>query len=404
MSLAHVQRGMLRHVFLVLDMSTAMEAADLKPTRAVAVLLAAKEFVREYFDQNPISALGVIVCRNAVATKVSDLSANPKRQLDALDRAARGDAPPPVARPAAAGAPAGDAVALAGSMTLQTALEVAGQALSLVPTYGSKEVIVIHGAHSFADPGNILGTLGELVKANVRVSFVSLPGEVYIAAKIARETGGTCAVPVTRDDLHAALLAHCPPPPKRAVDVAAARVHMVRMGFPTLVSDAPGPCACHAKLKPRGYICPRCASRLCELPTTCPVCSLQLVSAPALARSYHHLFPVPPYVEVPSVTAPGFLSAALASAYSGGASAAAAAASAGASATDGDDAMRGDGSGEDAAAAAGAIYDVSRLCTACIAPLAPDAPRFVCPECVCAFCADCDAVIHDTLHNCPGCV
>jgi transcription initiation factor TFIIH subunit 2 len=191
------------------------------------------------------------------------------------------------------------------------------------------------------------------------------------------------------------------------VDVAAARVHMVRMGFPTLVSDAPGPCACHAKLKPRGYICPRCASRLCELPTTCPVCSLQLVSAPALARSYHHLFPVPPYVEVPSVTAPGFLSAALASAYSGGAATAAAAAAAGASATDGDDAMRGDGgdgSGEDAAAAAGAIYDVSRLCTACIAPLAPDAPRFVCPECVCAFCADCDAVIHDTLHNCPGCV
>ena len=29
------------------------------------------------------------------------------------------------------------------------------------------------------------------------------------------------------------------------------------------------------------------------LPTTCPVCRLPLVSAPHLARSYHHLFPPP---------------------------------------------------------------------------------------------------------------
>ena len=30
--------------------------------------------------------------------------------------------------------------------------------------------------------------------------------------------------------------------------------------------------------------------------------------------------------------------------------------------------------------------------------------RFQCPECNNVFCADCDAYLHETLHNCPGCL
>ena len=26
-----------------------------------------------------------------------------------------------------------------------------------------------------------------------------------------------------------------------------------------------------------------------------------------------------------------------------------------------------------------------------------------CPRCACVFCFDCDAYIHESLHNCPGC-
>ena len=36
-----------------------------------------------------------------------------------------------------------------------------------------------------------------------------------------------------------------------------------------------------------------------ELPGGCHVCGLTLVSSPHLARSYHHLFPVRPFREVP---------------------------------------------------------------------------------------------------------
>ncbi len=52
-----------------------------------------------------------------------------------------------------------------------------------------------------------------------------------------------------------------------------------------------------ARLLPASYTCPRCRSRVAELPCECHTCGLTLISSPHLARSYHHLFPVPPFDE-----------------------------------------------------------------------------------------------------------
>ncbi len=35
-----------------------------------------------------------------------------------------------------------------------------------------------------------------------------------------------------------------------------------------------------------------------DIPSTCHICRLTLVSSPHLARSYHHLFPVKPFEEM----------------------------------------------------------------------------------------------------------
>lgn len=53
-----------------------------------------------------------------------------------------------------------------------------------------------------------------------------------------------------------------------------------------------------SKLTTGGYYCPQCYSKYCELPVECRACGLTLVSAPHLARSYHHLFPAANYKEV----------------------------------------------------------------------------------------------------------
>lgn len=53
----------------------------------------------------------------------------------------------------------------------------------------------------------------------------------------------------------------------------------------------------YSSLTRAGYNCPQCGSRYCELPVECKQCGLTLVSAPHLARSYHHLFPLKPFIE-----------------------------------------------------------------------------------------------------------
>lgn len=53
-----------------------------------------------------------------------------------------------------------------------------------------------------------------------------------------------------------------------------------------------------SKLTTGGYFCPQCQSKYCELPVECRSCGLTLVSAPHLARSYHHLFPASNYQEI----------------------------------------------------------------------------------------------------------
>lgn len=49
--------------------------------RSAHVLYAGSEqlFIKEYFDQNPISQLGIIVTRNKVAIKLTELSGTPLR-------------------------------------------------------------------------------------------------------------------------------------------------------------------------------------------------------------------------------------------------------------------------------------------------------------------------------------
>ena len=69
-----MQRGIIRHVYLGIDMSSAMVELDLKPSRLECTLTLAEQFINEYFDQNPLSQLGVILTRRGVAEKITELS------------------------------------------------------------------------------------------------------------------------------------------------------------------------------------------------------------------------------------------------------------------------------------------------------------------------------------------
>lgn len=79
-----LQRGIIRHLVLVLDMSFAMMEKDLLPNRFRLTMSYAVEFVREYFEQNPISQMGIVIMRLGVAKRVSEMTGNPAVLIDRL--------------------------------------------------------------------------------------------------------------------------------------------------------------------------------------------------------------------------------------------------------------------------------------------------------------------------------
>ncbi|CAI5965083.1 unnamed protein product [Closterium sp. NIES-65] len=150
------------------------------------------------------------------------------------------------------------------------------------------------------------------------------------------------------------------PPPAITSSTCHHFLHLPSLPPPAITSST-----CHHFLH-----LPSPTSRVCALPAECPVCALTLVSSPHLARSYHHLFPVPPFSEVPLPPAP----------------------------------KRPAGS----SAPAAPHSDLPPACFSCTAALPfleteGGGVRVECPSCARHFCFDCDVFIHESLHNCPGC-
>jgi transcription initiation factor TFIIH subunit 2 len=79
-----LQRGIIRHLMLVLDMSFAMAEKDLLPNRYLLTLNYAVDFVREYFEQNPISQMGIVGMRDGIAVGISDMGGNPAEHIEKL--------------------------------------------------------------------------------------------------------------------------------------------------------------------------------------------------------------------------------------------------------------------------------------------------------------------------------
>ncbi|KAJ1899878.1 hypothetical protein LPJ81_004056 [Coemansia sp. IMI 209127] len=347
-----IQRGIIRHLVIIVDQSDSMGIKDMMPSRIHATLSMLGMFVSEFFDQNPISQISIITTKDGLAEKLTDLSGNPMDHVNALKGTKD----------------------LAGEPSLQNALELAMHNLRRAPTHGVREIVCVFGSLTTCDPGDIEKTLEALKNAQVRVSMVHLAAEVHVFRRICRETKGEYMVPDSEHTMKDALFDYIPPPPMVS---AKATADMIQMGFPIKANNVqvPTPCVCHHELSFSGYICPRCKAKVCSLPTDCDVCGLPLVSAPHLARSYHHMFPEDNYEEAPVAEDPR------------------------------DGACFGCGAQWiDGAAAHQQTNEALPHVAAAAAAVAAGTGRFKCPRCKHEFCLDCDIFIHETLHNCPGCV
>ncbi|KAK0527279.1 hypothetical protein OC842_004921 [Tilletia horrida] len=420
---APVQRGIIRHLVLIIDLSEAMLEKDMRPNRWDLSLQYSREFVNEYFDQNPIGQLAVFATRDGIAERIIPMGGNTMDHVATLSNKRRFEP--------------------RGEPSLQNALEMARSSLSHLPASNSREVLVIFGSLTTSDPGNIHDTMTALKRDNVRVNIVSLAAEMKICKEVCTQTGGTFGVALNEGHFRDLLFQLIPPPEvegkkkrkKKKRRIATANggaengaetgvegndgenreededdhenmADLMQMGFPLrLPGSAPMTlCSCHSKLRSAGYLCPRCGAKMCEVPTDCPICGLTIVMSTHLARSYHHLFPVANFVAqdwksvdkesetacfacaIPFPVKPRNLPRPQSTTIGG-------------SSTTGTS-RNGDGRSEPSAAAGAAGKDKEK--DASQAVLA-ESGRYACHRCGNEFCLDCDAFIHEHLHLCPGC-
>ena len=80
----HFRLGMMRHLYLIIDCSEAMGIQDLKPTRLLCTLKLLELFIDEFFDQNPISQIGIIALKSKRAEKISELTGSISKHTSAV--------------------------------------------------------------------------------------------------------------------------------------------------------------------------------------------------------------------------------------------------------------------------------------------------------------------------------
>lgn len=68
----------------MVDLSQAANAHDMRPNRLAVMTGSARAFIRKFFDLNPLGQLGLLVLRNGVAEKLTDLSGSPEMQISKL--------------------------------------------------------------------------------------------------------------------------------------------------------------------------------------------------------------------------------------------------------------------------------------------------------------------------------
>ncbi|KAF1970175.1 TFIIH basal transcription factor complex, subunit SSL1 [Bimuria novae-zelandiae CBS 107.79] len=388
------QRGIIRHVVLVLDLSEAMLEKDMRPTRFHAMIQYAQEYVREFFEQNPISQMSVLGMHDGLCLRVSELSGNPADHITAIQGLRTPKNPQDFSKEPK------------GSPSLQNALELARATLYHTPSHGTREVIIVFGSLLSLDPGDIHQTIKDCVRDRVRVSVIGMSARLKICTEIVSRTNAgdesEYVVATDQELLRELLLATTTPPVVRtsksaqAVASPESAAALMMMGFPSrVVEDTPTMCACHGILTTGGYTCSRCSTKVCSLPITCPSCQLTLLLSTHLARSYHHLFPLRNWAEVHWQRA-----------REKGTKACLACLTPFPEPPPPDDTHREkDTNGHGVNGGMNRFVEQAQMdWDESGEQKASESSRYECRACESHFCIDCDMFCHIVLHNCPGCL
>ncbi|KAG6886152.1 hypothetical protein C0993_000670 [Termitomyces sp. T159_Od127] len=245
-----IRRTIIRHLVLLLDLSAAMMDRDMRPTRFDLMLQTAREFIAEWFDQNPLGQIGVVGMRAGIGERIGEMSGTCLFFVPKVSCAHLLNSP---GNPQEVLKHIADRHKLepTGEPSLQNAIEMARSSMSHLPTHSSREIIIIFGSLTTCDPGNIHDTLDSCVKAKTRISVVALAAEMKICRSLCEKTGGQFGVALNEGHFHDLLFELIPPPAQQATlsrlsSASNARsanpsADLMLMGFPTRLPDTAPP-------------------------------------------------------------------------------------------------------------------------------------------------------------------
>lgn len=204
---ARIQKGLIRYLYIIIDFSRAAAEMDYKPSRMVVVARQVEAYIREFFDQNPLSQIGLVILKDGVAHCLTDLGGSPEAHIKALM----------------------GKLGTSGDASLQNGLDLVCDLLNQIPSYGHREALILYSALSTCDPGDILETIQKCKASKIRCSVIGLSAELYICKHLCQETGGMYFVALDEPHLKELVLEHAPPPPAIAEFAVA---NLIKMGFP----------------------------------------------------------------------------------------------------------------------------------------------------------------------------
>lgn len=145
---------------------------DFRPSRMAVVAKNIEAFIKEFFDQNPLSQVGIITIKDGLAHCLTELGGSPDSHIRALM----------------------SKLECSGDSSLQNALDLAHGYLNQIPSYGHREVLILYSALSTCDPGDIMDTIQKCKTSKIRCSVVGLSAEIFICKHLCLETGGSYSV------------------------------------------------------------------------------------------------------------------------------------------------------------------------------------------------------------------
>ncbi|XP_038874497.1 general transcription factor IIH subunit 2 isoform X2 [Benincasa hispida] len=174
---ARIQKGLIRYLYIVIDFSRAATEMDFRPSRMAVVAKHVEAFVREFFDQNPLSQIGLVTIKDGVAHCLTDLGGSPESHVKALM----------------------GKLECSGDASLQNGLELVHGFLNQIPSYGHREVLILYSALNSCDPGDIMETVQKCKTSKIRCSVIGLTAEIFICRHLCQETGGSYSIALDED-------------------------------------------------------------------------------------------------------------------------------------------------------------------------------------------------------------